>query len=61
MAKTFLVRLKKSTIGCTEDQKRTVSVLGLKRIGHQVEIKDNPAMRGQLLKVQHLISVEVKK
>lgn len=60
MAKTFVVTLKKSLIGCTQDQKDAVRCLGLKRRHHTVEVKDSPACRGQIMKVQHLIAVEVK-
>jgi large subunit ribosomal protein L30 len=61
MAKSFLVTLKRSTIGCTQDQRDTIRCLGLRRRHHTVEVKDNPAMRGQILKVQHLVGVEVKR
>jgi large subunit ribosomal protein L30 len=58
--KKFLVTLKKSLIGCSTDQQATVRCLGLRKIRQTVEIKDNPANRGQILKVQHLVDVEVK-
>ncbi len=58
--KTFLVTLKKSLIGCTKDQRETVRCLGLKKRQQTVEVKDNVANRGQILKVQHLVDVEVK-
>ena len=61
MAKTFVVTLKKSTIGCTPTQIKTVEALGLKRLNHSVTMTDNAANRGQLFKVQHLIEVAVKK
>lgn len=61
MAKTFVVKLKKSLISCSQDQIRTVQALGLKKINQTVEVKDNPANRGQLVKVQHLIDIDVKK
>ncbi len=60
MAKVFVVTLKKSLIGCTQDQRDTVRCLGLKRRQHTVEVKDSPAARGQMMKVQHLIDVAVK-
>lgn len=61
MAKSFLVTLKRSTIGCTQDQRDTIRCLGLRKRHHTVEVKDNPAMRGQILKVQHLVDVVVKR
>lgn len=60
MAKTFVVTLKKSLIGCTQDQKDTVRCLGLKKIRQSAEVTDTPANRGQIMKVQHLITVDVK-
>lgn len=60
MAKTFLVTLKRSIIGCSKTQRDTVKCLGLKRIRSQVTIQDNPANRGQILKVQHLVDVKVQ-
>jgi large subunit ribosomal protein L30 len=61
MAKKFKVTLKRSTIGCTVDQKETVRCLGLRKIGHSVSVNDTPANRGQIFKVQHLLDVQVEK
>ena len=61
MAKTFEIKLKKSTIGCSHDQIRTVHALGLKKINQVVTKTDTPANRGQLYKVQHLLEITVKK
>ena len=61
MAKTFLVTLKRSIIGCTQDQRDTVRCLGLKKRHQVAEVIDNPANRGQIMKVQHLVEVEVKR
>jgi len=60
MAKTFVLKLKKSTIGCTQDQKDAVKCLGLKKLNSTAEVKDSPAARGNIMKVQHLVDVEVK-
>ncbi|WP_413295037.1 50S ribosomal protein L30 [Bdellovibrio sp. HCB185ZH] len=60
MAKKFVVTLKKSIISCTQDQKDAVRCLGLKKIRSTAEVNDTPANRGQIMKVQHLITVEVK-
>lgn len=59
MAKSFRVTLKKGLRGCTQSQKDTVRCLGLRKINSQKVVPDNPAMRGQILKVQHLVAVEV--
>ncbi len=60
MAKKFVVTLKKSLIGCTQDQKDTVKCLGLKKLHQTSEVNDTAANRGQIMKVQHLLNVEVK-
>ncbi len=60
MAKQFRVRLKRSLIGCTAQQRDTVRCLGLRKINHEVIIKDNPANRGQIFRVQHLLEVKVE-
>ena len=52
------VTLKRSLIGHPETQRRTVRALGLRKINSVVERPDNPAIRGQLHKVEHLIKVE---
>lgn len=61
MAKSFEVKLKKSTIGCSQDQIKTVRALGLKKVNQTVVKSDTPANRGQLYKVQHLLEISVKK
>jgi large subunit ribosomal protein L30 len=60
MAKKFVVTLKRSLIGCTQDQKDAVRCLGLKRRHSTAEVNDTAANRGQIMKVQHLVQVEVK-
>ena len=52
------VTLLKSTIGCKPDQIATVKSLGLKKIRSTVVKEDNPAMRGMVFKVKHLVGVE---
>jgi large subunit ribosomal protein L30 len=61
MAKKFKVTLKRSLIGCTKDQRETVRCLGLRNRQQTVVVADNPAMRGQIMKVQHLLDVQVEK
>ncbi len=48
----------KSTIGFNKNQAKVVESLGLRRIGHSVELADTPATRGMILKVRHLVTVE---
>ena len=52
------ITLKKSTIGCPHDQNDTVKALGLRKLNSTVIKPDNPAIRGQIFKVKHLLSVE---
>lgn len=49
---------RKSSIGTPPDQRRTLTALGLRRIGHSVVRPDSPELRGMLFKVQHLIEVD---
>jgi large subunit ribosomal protein L30 len=44
-----------------EAQRLILKGLGLRRIGHTVEVRDTPAIRGMVVKVQHLVAVEVLK
>jgi len=48
----------KSTIGYSHDQKQTVTSLGLRKIRQSVLLPDNPAVRGMVFKVRHLVEVE---
>jgi large subunit ribosomal protein L30 len=56
--KTLKITLVKSTIGFDKKQEKVVTGLGLRRIGHSVELADTPATRGMILKVRHLVAVE---
>lgn len=48
----------KSKIGYPEDQRATLRSLGLRKIRQQVIRPDNPAVRGMVHKIRHLITVE---
>jgi large subunit ribosomal protein L30 len=48
----------KSKNGSTQRQLDTLRSLGLRKIGHSVEVKDNEQSRGMLHRVRHLIKVE---
>ncbi|MCL4845556.1 MAG: 50S ribosomal protein L30 [Acidobacteria bacterium] len=52
------VTLVKSPIGFNKAQGKVVEGLGLRRLGHTVEVIDHPAMRGMIHKVRHLVRVE---
>lgn len=61
MAKTFKVTLKRGLIGATQKQKDAVRVLGLRKRQSTAIVKDSPALRGVIHKIQHLLDVEVEK
>ena len=46
----------KSTIACLKDQIATIKALGLHHIGHSVVKEDNPAVRGMIFKVKHMVN-----
>ncbi|MBA3980891.1 MAG: 50S ribosomal protein L30 [Alcanivorax sp.] len=48
----------KSTAGRLEKHKACVRGLGLRRIGHTVEVEDTPAVRGMINKVSYMVQVE---
>jgi large subunit ribosomal protein L30 len=55
---TLRIKLVKSTIGFDRKQGTVVRSMGLRRIGHTVELPDTPETRGMILKVRHLVTVE---
>ena len=56
-ATTIRITQRKSRNGADKRQLDTLRSLGLRRIGHTVEVSDSPAIRGMLHKVRHLIEV----
>ena len=56
--KTLKVTLVKSTAGRLVSHKACVKGLGLRRIGHAVDVIDTPANRGMINKVNYLLKVE---
>jgi large subunit ribosomal protein L30 len=51
------VTLVRSTIGFNRSQALVVKGLGLRRIGHSIDVVDNPSVRGMIHKVRHLVRV----
>jgi large subunit ribosomal protein L30 len=49
---------RKSRNGSDKRQLATLRSLGLRRIGHSVEVSDSPQIRGMIAKVRHLVEVE---
>lgn len=56
-AKRIKVTLVRSSSGRLASHKACVSGLGLKRIGHTVEVEDTPSVRGMINKVSYLVQV----
>ena len=56
--KRVKVTLVKSTIDFDRKQARVVEGMGLRRIGHSVDLPDTDATRGMILKVRHLVTVD---
>ena len=54
---TVRVTQRKSRNGCDKRQLDTLRSLGLRRIGHTVEVVDSPQARGMLHAVRHLVVV----
>ena len=52
------ITLVKSTIGAVPKHRKTVRALGLKKINGSVIKNDDPAIRGMVRKVSHLVKVE---
>lgn len=57
MAKQLQITLKRSLIGRPEGQRVTVKTLGLRKINQSVVHQDNPAIRGMVNQVKHLVEV----
>ncbi|MCS6837765.1 MAG: 50S ribosomal protein L30 [Bdellovibrionaceae bacterium] len=55
----FRVTLLRGLMGKSDSQRKTLEALGLRKRLQSVVVSDTPANRGQILKVQHLVSVEV--
>ena len=55
---TVRVTQRRSRNGCDKSQLDTLRSLGLRRIGHTVEVSDSPSIRGMLHKVRHLVEVQ---
>jgi large subunit ribosomal protein L30 len=53
----LVVTQRRSRNGSNKRQLATLRSLGLRRIGHTVEVEDCPQARGMLHAVRHLISV----
>jgi len=57
-ANKIRVTLVKSTAHRLKNHKACVAGLGVRRIGHSVEVEDTPAVRGMINRVSYLVRVE---
>ncbi len=57
----IVVKQVKSAINRTQNQKRTLEALGLRKMNQVVEHDDTPNILGMVNKVKHLVSVEETK
>ena len=48
----------KSTIAALKNHKANIQALGLHHVGDTVIKEDNPAVRGMIFKVKHMVKVE---
>jgi large subunit ribosomal protein L30 len=55
------VTQRRSKNGANQKQIDTLRSLGLRRIGHTVQVQDTEQARGMLHAVRHLVEVEEKK
>lgn len=58
---TITVKLKKSTISCTDKMKACVKGLGLRKVGSMKTLENTPCVRGMIKKVIHLVDVVEEK
>lgn len=58
MAKQLQITLKRSLIGRSDVQKRTVTTLGLRKMHQTVIHQDNAAIRGMVNQIVHLVEVK---
>lgn len=56
--KKIKVKQIKSSIGSMPNHKANLTGLGLRKIGHVVELNDTPSVRGMIKKINHLVELE---
>lgn len=56
--KTIKVTQTRSVIGRLPKHCDTIRGLGLRKIGHTVELEDTPSVRGMINKVEYMVKVE---
>jgi large subunit ribosomal protein L30 len=58
MAGTLRVKQVRSSNGSSKKQKESLRTLGLGRIGKSAERPDDPAVRGLVRSIEHLVEVD---
>ena len=58
MAAKLKITLVRSTIGAIPKHRKTLKAIGLLKLNNTVVMPDNPAVRGMIHQVQHLVKVE---
>ena len=58
MSGKLKITLRRSTVSRPQDQKDTARALGLRKMHRSVVHPDNPALRGMVRKIAHLVAVE---
>ncbi len=58
MAGTLKITMIKSMNGRPEKHRKVLRSMGLAKMHRQVELPDNPATRGMIAKVSHMVKVE---
>ncbi len=56
--KTVKVTQLKSSAGRLQAHKACLIGLGLRRIGHSVEVEDTPSVRGMINKISYMLKIE---
>ena len=56
--KKLKIQLVRSPISALPKHRRTARALGLRKMNQVVEKEDNPAIRGMIRAINHLVSVE---
>ena len=55
--KSIMIEQYRSGIGFSLRQKRTLRALGFRKMNQRVERPDNPAVRGMVAKICHLVRI----
>eukprot|EP00976_Prorocentrum_cordatum_P111995 1195454-Prorocentrum_minimum.AAC.3 len=56
----LMITLRRSLAGTTERQRATIASLGLRKIDQTVEMANHPGVRGQIVKIAHMLKVETR-